>query len=74
MMVGALLCLIAPPGRATPREFRDQLASLEQDLEINQPGTGTTEHLDLGEALRKLNIPSVSIAVIENGEVIWAGA
>src|SRR4051794_23425316 len=43
-------------------------------LEITEPGTGTTERLDLSEALRRLNIPSVSIALIEGDKLIWGGA
>lgn len=44
-----------------------------RDLTIVDPNTGRVERLDIGEALRTLKIPSVSIALIERDELIWRG-
>ena len=41
---------------------------------LNLPGAHTAERVDLSEALHKLNIPSVSIALIDHGELAWARA
>lgn len=56
------------------RPDSDSLISLERALEITRPDLGTAERLDLGAALQKLSIPSVSIALIDHGELAWAGA
>jgi CubicO group peptidase (beta-lactamase class C family) len=49
-------------------------APLEQALEIIPSGTATTQRLDLDQALRVLNIPSASVALIDRGELAWARA
>jgi CubicO group peptidase (beta-lactamase class C family) len=49
-------------------------ALIERDLEIVHSGGNATERLDLGEALRTLKIPSVSVALVERGELAWARA
>ena len=63
---------------AAPAEQRkpdgERFAQLEHGLQIAQPGVGMVERLDLGAALQKLNIPSVSIALIDHGELAWARA
>jgi len=47
--------------------------ALQHDLEILPPGTTTAQKLDLAEALRTLHIPSVDIALIEDGRLVWSG-
>ena len=47
---------------------------LEHGLEIVGTGLSAPQTLDLGQALQVLNIPSVSIALIDRGEVAWARA
>jgi CubicO group peptidase (beta-lactamase class C family) len=49
-------------------------ASLEHGLEIIDTGLSAPQHLDLDQALQVLKIPSVSIALIDRGEVGWARA
>ena len=49
-------------------------ASLEHGLEIIETGLSAPQHLDLDQALQALKIPSVSIALIDRGEVAWARA
>jgi CubicO group peptidase (beta-lactamase class C family) len=74
-IVGALVGPMAPSKPAARQgPGGGLLASLEHGLEITQPGAGTPERLDLAEALRRLRIPSVGIALIEGGKLIWAGA
>src|SRR5689334_10718160 len=74
-IVGALVwSMVVSESAAQQGPGGGGLVSLEHDLEITQPSAGTTERLDLGEALRRLNIPSVSIALIEGDKLIWAGA
>lgn len=73
--LGILLWCMVPAAYATDRApDSDTLASLQRGLEIASPDAGTVERLDLGPALRKLNIPSVGIAVIDHGELAWVGA
>ena len=74
-IVGALVwSMVVSEAAAQQGPGGGGLVSLEHDLEITQPGAGTTERLGLGEALRRLNIPSVSLALIEGDKLIWAGA
>ena len=49
-------------------------APLEHGLEIIDTGLSAPQHLDLDQALQVLKIPSVSIALIDRGEVGWARA
>jgi CubicO group peptidase (beta-lactamase class C family) len=49
-------------------------APLEHGLEIIDTGLSAPQHLDLDQALQALKIPSVSIALIDRGEVAWARA
>jgi CubicO group peptidase (beta-lactamase class C family) len=46
---------------------------LQHDLEILPPGTLTAQKLDLADALRTLHIPSVNVALIQDGSVAWSG-
>jgi len=46
--------------------------ALQHDLEIFPPGTLTAQKLDLADALRTLHIPSVNIALIEDGSLAWS--
>jgi len=74
-IIGALVGSMVPNEPAAQQDpGRSGLASLEHDLEITQPGAGTTERLGLGEALLRLNIPSVSITLIEGDKLIGADA
>jgi hypothetical protein len=43
------------------------IEAIEHGLEIRLPGQATGETVDLAEALRTLHIPSVDVAVIDNG-------
>jgi CubicO group peptidase (beta-lactamase class C family) len=47
---------------------------IERDLDVVRPGTGAASRLDLAEALKALNIPSISIALIDRGTSAWARA
>ena len=49
-------------------------APLEHGLEIIETGLSAPQHLDLDQALQALKIPSVSVALIDHGEVAWARA
>ena len=49
-------------------------SQIERGLEIIGVDPATPQHLDLDQALQTLNIPSVSIALIDRGEVAWARA
>ena len=51
-----------------------RFASLEHGLELARPDGATAQRVDLGAALQKLNIPSVSIALIDHGELSWTRA
>ena len=50
-----------------------QLA-IEHELEIHPPGEEPTPHLQLADALDILNVPSLSLAVIENDRISLACA
>jgi CubicO group peptidase (beta-lactamase class C family) len=47
---------------------------LEHGLEIVGVDTNAPQHLDLDQALQTLKIPSVSVALIDRGELAWARA
>ncbi len=49
-------------------------APMEHGLEIIDTGLSAPQHLDLDQALQALKIPSVSVALIDRGEVAWARA
>lgn len=49
-------------------------SAIEHDLEIHQPGATAARRLDLASALKALNVPSVSIALIDHGGLAWARA
>jgi CubicO group peptidase (beta-lactamase class C family) len=71
--LGILVWCMAPTAPAA-QLGSDSLAKLERDLAIDQPGAGVPERLELGVALRRLSIPSVSIALIDHDGLVWAGA
>ncbi len=74
-MTATLIWFLAPVvASAQSRPDRDRFAGLEHALEIDGPDGRTAESLELGAALHKLNIPSVSIALIDRGELAWARA
>jgi CubicO group peptidase (beta-lactamase class C family) len=72
------LCL----GSLFPSWLRSQPVSgvedIEHGLEIIRPGAATATRLDLPDALAALNIPSVSIALIDGGRLVrthaWGAA
>ena len=66
IIVAALAILCAAPSDAQPIE------AIEHGLEIRLPGQATGETIDLAEALRTLHIPSIDVAVIDNGRVVWS--
>src|SRR5919206_4587357 len=47
---------------------------IEHGLEIPLEGSDTAQVLDLDEALRKLAIPSVSLALVDGRALSWARA
>jgi CubicO group peptidase (beta-lactamase class C family) len=75
-VVGQAVCAAAAAEPAAQRSPGAEPSEIERGLEIVRPDSGAAvaEHLDLGEALRTLNIPSVGIALIERGELAWARA
>ena len=64
-------CLLGATGLYAQGLARDS-AEIERDLPIEPPGTGTPRRLDLSAAIRALNIPSVSVALIDGGTLDWA--
>lgn len=64
-------CLPGATGLYAQGLARDS-AEIERDLPIELPGTGTPRRLDLAAAIRALNIPSVSVALIDGGTLDWA--
>ena len=66
IIVAASAIPCAAPSDAQPIE------AIEHGLEIRLPGQATGETIDLAEALRTLHIPSVDVAVIDNGRVVWS--
>lgn len=48
-------------------------ADVEANLEVTLPG-GTARHANLDEAMALLNIPSVSVALIDQDRIAWARA
>ena len=79
-LIGAAAGLTVPvPASARPAARRGPGADpseIERGLEIVRPdaGAAVAEPLDLGEALRTLNVPSVGVALVERGELAWARA
>jgi CubicO group peptidase (beta-lactamase class C family) len=68
------LCL----GSLVPSWLRSQPVSgvedIEHGLEITRPGAATTTRLDLPDALAALNVPSVSVALIDGERLAWTHA
>jgi CubicO group peptidase (beta-lactamase class C family) len=50
------------------------LPQIETGLRISLPGASGPQTLDLRQALRRLHVPSVSIALIGDDRIVWAGA
>ena len=75
-IAGWAVCVPALAEPVTQRSPGARPSEVERGLEIIRPDSDVTapEHLDLGEVLQRLNIPSVGIALIERGEVAWARA
>ena len=48
------------------------IEELQRSLRILPPGAAAAQTLDLTEALRFLHIPSVSVALIEDGKLSWS--
>lgn len=67
--------ILAPPPISSQTRSAESIdaSAIERGLDI-EPPNGSPETLDLGEALAKLNIPSVSIAIIDHNHLVWAGA
>jgi CubicO group peptidase (beta-lactamase class C family) len=68
------LCAAASADLWAQQDTKPLPAEIERGLEIARPGAGTTHQLELDEALRTLNIPSVSIALIDRGALAFARA
>ena len=67
-----LLATDVAPAQVPPAN--DRFAGLEHGLEIAKTDGSTAALVDLAAARRHLNIPSVSIALIDHGELAWARA
>jgi CubicO group peptidase (beta-lactamase class C family) len=65
-MIVGLGCLQVVPLKA--RLFE----ALQHHLEILMPGNPTAQKLDLTDAMQTLRVPSVSIALIEGGSLVWS--
>jgi CubicO group peptidase (beta-lactamase class C family) len=50
------------------------ILAIERELEIAPPGAAATAGPDLGSALKVLNVPSVSVALIDHAALRWARA
>jgi len=46
--------------------------AIEHGLDIHAPGGVVAQNVDLAEAMGKLHIPSVDVALIENGRLAWS--
>lgn len=66
----AFLCAFAA---AAVAEQATAYSKIERQLEIAPPGVPAVQ-LDLKDALRALNIRSVSVALVDGGKVLWAHA
>ena len=69
-LAASFLCVFAA---ALPAEQAPAYSEIEQGLDIAPPGASAVR-LDLKGALRHLNIPSVSVALIDGGKISWAHA
>jgi CubicO group peptidase (beta-lactamase class C family) len=45
---------------------------LQHGLDIQAPDSAVVQKVDLAEAMRKLHIPSVDVALIEDGRLAWS--
>ena len=73
-VAGPAICAAAAGAVARPGPSADP-SEVERGLEVVRPGGdggAAMRHLDLGEALRALNTPSVGIALIDRGDLAWA--
>lgn len=70
LVIVAILFAVAS---SSPQQSAN-IAMIERDLEIVRPGSAPTPGLDLARALQVLNIPSVSVALIDRGELAWTRA
>ena len=68
LVAAALIVALLSP----PSALALDAGAIERDLAVTVDGK--EEHLDLDEAMRRLNIPSVSLAVIEEGRIAFAKA
>lgn len=66
-------CLLGATSLYAQGLARDS-AEIERDLPIEPPGAGAPQRLDLAAAMQALNIPSVSVALIDGGMLAWARA
>ena len=62
-----IVALLSPPSALALERARSSAI-------LPSPSTARKKHLDLDEAMRRLNIPSVSLAVIEEGRIAFAKA
>jgi CubicO group peptidase (beta-lactamase class C family) len=63
-----LLCCL-PPSLAAAQSAGCGKSAIEHELEIRPPNEQPTPHLSLADALDILNVSSVSLAVIDHGEL-----
>jgi CubicO group peptidase (beta-lactamase class C family) len=69
-IVFALIVILALTGVGPFRAQPLDASALTRELDIMIPGQ-PSRNMALDEAMRALNIPSVSIALIDNGEIAW---
>ena len=67
LLVVAGLCAVT-----SARLNAQPIEELQRGLRILPPGAAASQTLDLVEALRFLHIPSVSVALIEDGKLLWS--
>jgi CubicO group peptidase (beta-lactamase class C family) len=65
-VVATAIVLLGGPVCAQP------FGALQRGLDIHAPDGFSAQNVDLAEAMRKLHIPSVNVALIEDGQLAWS--
>ncbi len=74
MIVGLLTSCVEPNGGDTADEVEQAIARVTEGLrsEIGLSGRGTPATFPLAKRMELYNVPGVSIAVVEQGQIVWA--
>ena len=72
--IALALCLASLFPSCLRSQPASSLEDIEHGLEIIRPGAARASRLDLRDALDALNIPSVSVALIDGGNLAWTHA